>query len=153
MANTGKWIAGASAPGSPTTVLSTELNSLANNTMSSASTTVVANQTNLDIYADIELVLASFTPGSNPYVTIYILEAIDSTNYPTASAVLRNQPSQVLCSIPLDTSAATAQRIVVRNVLLPPGSFKLALDNQSGQAIAASGNTVKIITYNYNLNG
>jgi len=149
MANIGKW----NAPSSVVSLLTTELNSLG-----SASATVasgaIANQTNLDLYADLWLHLASFSPGTNPYVTVYILEAIDGSTYPSATAsVLRNQPSQVLCVIPLDTTAATAQDVVVRNVLLPPGSFKVVLDNQSGAALASSGNTLKMITYNQNLNG
>ncbi len=149
MANIGKW----NAPSAAVSLLTTELNSLANGSASAASS-AIANQTNLDVYADIELVLASLSPASPNYCTLYILEAIDGSNYPSATgAVLRNQPSQILCTFPLDTSAATAQRIVVRNVVLPPGTFKVVLDNQAGVALGASGNTVKMIPYDVNLNG
>ena len=148
MANIAKW----NAPSAVVTVLSTELNSLANNTLSAASA-AIANQTNRDLYCDLELVLGALSPGTTPYVTIYILEAIDGTNYPPATAALRNQPAQVLCTIPVDTTAATAQRIAVRNLLLPPGTFERVLDNQTGVALAASGTTVKIQAYDLNLNG
>jgi hypothetical protein len=148
MANLGKW----GNVSSPVTLLSTELNALAN-TAASAASSAIANQTNLDVYADLELVLASLTPVAPNYGTLYVLEAIDGTNYPSATAaVLRNQPSQILCTFALDTTATTAQRIVVRNVVLPPGSFKVVFDNQAGVALAGSGNTVKMITYNVNLN-
>lgn len=149
MANIAKW----GNLSSPVSLLTTELNALANNAASAASS-AIANQTNLDVYADIELVLASLSPAAPNYATLYILEAIDGSNYPSATAaVLRNQPSQILCTFALDTTAATAQRVVVRNVLLPPGSFKVVLDNQAGVALGGTGNTVKMITYNVNLNG
>ena len=149
MANIGQW----GDLSSPVSLLTTELNALADNAASAASS-AIANQTNLDTYADIELVLAALSPAAPNYITLYILEAIDGTNYPSATAaVLRNQPSQILCTFPLDTTAGTAQRIVVRNVLLPPGSFKVVLDNHAGVALGATLNTVKMITYNTNLNG
>ncbi len=148
MANLGKWGNLASV----VSLLTTELNSLANGAATAASS-AIANQTNLDIYADIELVLASLSPVAPNYGTLYILEAVDGTNYPSATAaVLLNQPSQILCTFALDTTATTAQRIVVRNVLLPPASFKVAYYNQAGVALGASGNTIRAITYGLNLN-
>jgi len=149
MASIGKWGSLAAA----VSLLTTELNSLANGSASAASA-AIANQTDLNVYADIELVLGSLSPVAPNYCTLYILEAIDGSNYPSATgSVLRNQPSQILCTFPLDTTASTAQRVVVRNVVIPPGSFKVVLDNQAGVALASSGNTVKMITYNVNLNG
>lgn len=148
MANIGKWGNLASV----VTLLTTELNALGNGSASAASS-AIANQTNLDVYADVELVLASLSPAAPNYLTLYILEAIDGTNYPSATgSVLRNQPSQILCTFPIDTTAATAQRVVVRNVVLPPGTFKVVLDNQAGVALGATGNTVKMITYDVDLN-
>jgi hypothetical protein len=149
MANIGKW----NAPSATISVLTTELNSLANTTMSAAST-AISNQTNLDVYADIEVNLAALSPTAGAYVGLYILEAVDGTNYPAQSdADLRLTTSQLLASLPIGTTASTAQRIVARNVLVPPGSFKLKLDNQTGVALAASGNTVKFNVYDVNLNG
>jgi len=148
MSNIGKW----KAPSSVVSLLTTELNSLANNTASAASS-AIANETNLDVYADIWLHLASLTPTGAPYINLYILEAIDGSTYPSATgSVLRNQPQHLLCSFILDTTAA-AQDVIVRGVMLPPGSFKVVADNQSGPTLAASGSYVKMITYNLDLNG
>lgn len=147
MASIGKW----NAPSSPVSLLTTDLNSLANNTLSAASA-AVNNDTDLNIYADFELVLASLSPTAGAYVSIYILEAIDGTNYPEATA-LRLKTTQLLLTIPLDTTATTAQRIAARNITLPPGKFKIVLDNQAGVALGASGNTLKMLPYNVNLNG
>lgn len=149
MAGIGKWGTGVGL----TTVLSTGLNSLANNTMSAASSTI-ANQTNLDLYCDIEVALASLSPATGAYVAIYILESVDGTNFPAQSdADLRLTTTQLLAVIPLGTATTTAQRVAARNILLPPNAFQLKLDNQAGVALNASGNTVKIDTYNFNLNG
>ncbi len=150
MANVGKW----NTHSATVALLTTELNSLADATMSAASA-AVANHTNLDMYADFEIVLASLSPTAGAFVTLYIWEAIDDgTNYPAQSdADLRLTATQVLCTVPIGTTASTAQRIVVRNVLLPPASFKVKLDNRAGVALNASGNTVKMNPYNVNLNG
>jgi len=149
MANIGKW----NTPRAVATVMSTELNSLANGSQASSSATY-ANQTNLDLYADIEVLLASLSPSTGAYISLYVLESIDGTNFPAQSAAdLRLTSTQLLCTIPIGTTAATAQRVVVRNVLLPPAVFTLVLDNQTGVALNASGNTVKFAAYNVNLNG
>lgn len=148
MTNLGKW----STPAATLTVLSTGLNSLANNTMSAASSTIT-NNTNLDIYCDIEVLLAALSPTAAAYVALYIWEAVDGTNFPAQSdADLRLTSTQLLCVVPVGTTASTAQRVAVRNVLLPPGAFQIKLDNQTGVALAASGNTVKFNTYDVNLN-
>jgi hypothetical protein len=150
MTNIGKWsLSGVGL----TSVLTTGLNSLANNTMSAASATY-ANQTNLDLYADIEVVLASLSPAAGAFVAIYILESVDGTNFPAQSdADLRLTSTQLLAVLPVGVTAATAQRVVARNVLLPPAAIQFKLDNQTGVALNASGNTVKILPYDYNLNG
>src|SRR5947207_148938 len=122
-ANLGKW----NTPSAEVTVLSSELNGLGINTASAAST-AIANQTSLDLYWDCTLHLASLTPTAGAYVTVYILEATDNATYPSATGtVLRNQPSQILFSLGLDTATA-AQDIVARNIVIPPHSFKVVLD-------------------------
>jgi len=83
-----------------------------------------------------------------------VLESVDGTNFPAQSdADLRLTSTQLLCVIPIGTTAATAQRVTARNILLPPAAIQFKLDNQTGVALNASGNTVKILPYNYNLNG
>jgi|SRR5215469_3142136 len=150
MANIGKWsLSGVGL----TSVLTTGLNSLANGSMSAASATY-DNSANLDLYVDIEVVLASLSPSAGAFVAIYLLESVDGTNFPAQSdADLRLTTTQLLCTIPIGTTAATAQRVVVRNVLLPPAKVQFKLDNQTGVALNASGNTVKILPYDVNLNG
>jgi hypothetical protein len=121
--------------------------------MSAASSTIT-NASNLDIYVDVEVLLALLSPTAGAFVALYIWEAVDGTNFPAQSdADLRLTSTQLLCTIPIGTTAATAQRVVARNIVIPPGSFQIKLDNQAGAALNASGNTVKFNTYDVNLNG
>jgi len=149
MANRGIWSLFGS---NPTTVLSTGLNSLAPaGTVVSAT---YANQTNLDLYCDVEVNLASLSPTAGAYVSIYILAAIDGSNFPAQSAAdLRLTTTQLFCTVPIGTTASTAQRVAVRNLLLPPQPVQFVFDNQTGATLNAAGNTVKIDAYSFNLNG
>jgi hypothetical protein len=148
MANRGIWSLFGS---NPTTVLNTGA-TLATATMSAASSTY-ANQTNLDLYCDVEVNIGALSPSAGAYVAIYILAAVDGTNFPAQSdADLRLTTTQLFCVIPIGTTASTAQRVAARNLLLPPQPVQFKLDNQTG-ATLPSGWTVKIDAYSYNLNG
>lgn len=149
MANIGKW----NSPRATATVMSTELNSVTNASLTKSSA-AFDNTANLDIYADIEVVLASLSPTSGAFVALYIGVYEDGTNAPAQSAAdMRLTTTQLLCVIPVGTTASTAQRVIARNIVIPPEKFDVYLDNQTGVSLAASGNTVKFNTYNVNLNG
>lgn len=118
------------------------------------SASAISNQTNLDIYADVEVFLGTASPSSGAYVSLYLMEAVDGSNYPTPSdADCRLATTQLWVVIPIGTTSATPQRVVARNLVMPPGTFKVRLDNQIGTTMAASGNTVKLAVYDVNLNG
>src|SRR5262245_33662488 len=138
MANKVKW----SAPSSTTSVLTTEPNSLGNNTLSALGP-AYDNNANKDVYADFELVLGSLTPSSGGYITLYAALAVDGSNYGDAK---RESVQQLIGVFNLDTSAS-AKRSSLRTIMIPPDLIKFYLDNQSGVSLAASGNTVKIIVY------
>jgi hypothetical protein len=152
MANRGVW----SLFGSNPTIVVTgaQLNALASQAMTTAGATY-ANATNLDLYCDLEVFLDTFSPSGGAYVSIYILAAIDGTNFPGQSAAdLRLTSTQLFCTIPIGTTASTTQRVAVRNLLLPPQPVQFRLDNQTGVALASTNNSfVKIDAYSYNLNG
>lgn len=154
MANTAKWIAGTNPAGTPLSVLTTGLNSLGNGSASAASS-AIDNSANLSLYGIFHLHLASLSPAAGGYVDLYILQSIDGgTTFPSATAgVLRNQPDKLLYRFPLDTTATTAQDLYSMPILLPFGQYKIVLDNNAGVALNASGNTVKLIEGNFNLNG
>ena len=139
---TQKWIAG-----SLTTLLTTELNSLAND--AGVLTAEIDNTSNLDVYADIEYYMAGHgtAPAADTTHDLYIVRSVDATpNYEDYSAT-RPPAYGSIGSVVLDNTAG-AQRKVIPSVLLPPYKFKIYIVNKSGYALAASANTLKMRTYN-----
>jgi len=131
---TTKW----AAPEAIQTALTTELNSLGNGSTSSASATV-DNETDLYPYIDLELALASLTPTGAPTVDVYLICSLDGTNYDDLST---NNLGTYLASFAFST-ATTAKRCVLRNLIIPPLKFKIAVANNAGVSLAATSNTVK----------
>lgn len=131
--------------GSISTLLSTGLNSLANNSLAISSAFDNTQGQTGDGYTlcDVELVVTFGTaPTANTGVSVWFLGAPDGTNYEDgdASTTPGRMPDAVF---PL-RAVTTAQRIVQR-VALPAGLFKaLAKNDGTGQSMAASGNTLKI---------
>jgi len=130
-------------------VLSMELNSLANDTITAAGS-AVDNTTNLDVYGWLELnvTFGSSPTDSVPTVDVYMSISADGTNYasdPVTSGV--DCGLQQIISIPT-RKVTSAQRKVVGPFLLPPGKFKFLLDNQTGVSFPASGSTVTLYTSN-----
>lgn len=139
MATTNKWV----APEAIATALTTQLNSLANGSICTASS-AIDNLTDLYQYIELELVLASLTPTGTPYCLVYLQKQIDGTN---DEDLTTSASHLVIATFPMSTAVA-AKRIIVSNILIPPTSFKLAVQNQAGPALASSGNTLKYRRYN-----
>lgn len=143
MATTFEWV----APAAIATALDTVLNSLANATFSSASSTIT-NETGspgLYPYIDLELVLGSLSPSTGAYVDIWLYPTLDASNFADASKPL--QTSALLYTFQLDTASSTAQRVIARNLIIPPLDFKLAIRNQSGVQLSGIGATPNTLKY------
>lgn len=136
-----KW----ATPETIATYYTTELNALANAGFSAVGV-AIDNLTDLYEYISFELVLAALSPTAGAYVDIWIDLTLDGTNYADPAKPL--QVSALLCSFQLDTTAATAQRVIRATVPIPPSKFKLQLRNGAGVALAATGNTLKYARYN-----
>ena len=136
-----KW----AAPEAIATYYTAELNALANGAFVAVGAEI-ANETDLYEYIVVEFVLAALSPTSGAYVDIWIDYQPDGTNYADPGKALHN--SSLLCTLPLDTTAATAQRIVSPARMIMPLDFKLQLRNGAGVAFAASGNTLKYRRFN-----
>lgn len=137
---TAKW----GAPGSSTTILSTGLNALASGSLATSSTTSIDNATALAVYADVEVNLASFTPGTGPYVDICFYYSYDGTNFEDQSVAR----TDCVVASPQMTTGASVKRIARMNIPIAPFKFYVGLVNRSGAALAATGNTVLIRTHN-----
>lgn len=137
-----------------TTLLSTELNALANN--AGALGVEYDNATNDYIYGLFEL---AATFGSNPTagntVDLYIIPAPDGTNYDDATAGASGAAPATCYAGGFPLRAVTsAQKVplglgLAGGIPLPPCKFKIFLLNKSGVAFPASGSTVKMTAYRY----
>lgn len=144
MANTARWLVDTAY----TAALTTQLNSLANATASALSS-AIANGTSLDMLMDVSLMLGSITPGSGPYVEIHMSTLMgDGATYATVFA-----GGPTLVGVLGVSSGASAKNMAALGIQIPPGSFELAVVNQTGVALAASANTLYYRLYTANLNG
>jgi hypothetical protein len=130
------------------TVLSTELNSITNGSIS----TLSASQDNTTAgtrypIAQVEIYIAA--QGTNraagAYVSLYFIPELDGTNYGnTTDECLDNY---FVGSASMDDAALAARYLILDRVRVPVGNYKVALKNGTGQSLATSGNTVKLRTY------
>lgn len=134
--------------GTNTAVLGSELNSLATATDSSAGTEYnntpsgsSAGFTN----AVAELVIdftTSATAGTAAY--LYEITAPDGTNYADANST----SARLVAVFPL-RNISTAQRPAPRIIDLPPCKIKYLLRTDASATTESSGNTVKILPFNF----
>lgn len=131
--------------GSQTTLLSTELNSLANNGTAIGSAYDNTQGQTGDGYTlcDLELVCSyGSAPTANTGVSFWFIGTQDGTNYEDGdgSTTPARLPDAVF---PLRNVTGTQR--VIRRVFLTWGKYKpLAKNDGTGQAMASSGNTVKV---------
>ncbi len=96
----------------------------------------IDNATNLDYFGTVEIVWSfGVTPTANKAVELYVLYAVDGTNYEEVG------PQAMVggFSPPADTSSH--RRTIVRNLPLLPYAFKLAVKNvDTGQTITVTAN-------------
>jgi hypothetical protein len=120
-------------------VLTTDLNSLANAGISAASS-ALDNTSNLDLYDDLTFTIATQGGARSAGATVSVLmvQALDGTNYDDVETTC----GQLVAVFPLD-AATTARQVSVRDVPIPPGLFKYFVRNNTGQAFAASGNILE----------
>ena len=123
-------------PGGVQTYLTTELNALA----SAASVLGAAiDNTAGALFVNLELYVGVQTARSaGGYVRIDICPSVDGTNYCDETVPIPTQLTQ----FPLD-AAVTARYATRVNLPIPPTKFKLQVTNVTGQAFAATTNTVK----------
>lgn len=105
------------------------------------------NGTTKYLRADFELVLGSAAfSGADSEIGLYLILSVDGTNYAdyTGNSTSEFQSQELYSVGAFVTSGTTAaQRLVLRDVPLPQGLFKIAVRNRSGAAFASSGNTLK----------
>jgi hypothetical protein len=125
------------------TALDTALNSMANNTnvLSSAIAFEAADQGMRFVEGEL-LVTFETNPTANTSFCVWLLREVDGTNYEDGGAsVTPTRPPDMIFTV---RAVTTAQRIIVV-CDLPPSAPKVLIRNDgTGQAIASSGNTLKL---------
>ena len=124
------------------------------------STVTIANGSSLDQFMDVSIVqsIASSTIAAGANIAIYLIPlAADGTTYTpalTAGTVSSNTlPNPPVCVIPLYAAATqTTLTGTCTGIVIPPGSFKLAEQNNSGFTYTVTTQTHQYRTYNINNN-
>jgi hypothetical protein len=133
------------AVGTQTTLLTTEMNALVSNGLAlGAAFNNLQGQTGGGYtLCDVELVVTYGTaPTANTGVSLWFLGTQDGTNYEDGDTAIT--PGRIPDVIFPVRAVTTAQRIL-RRVFLPWGVFKSLVKNDgTGQAMAATGNTLKV---------
>ncbi len=140
--------------GTRNTITSTGFNSLASATYVTTSAVDLSAVDPIDVVVEVEA-----TPGTvagNKQVLVFAQVSMDGTNYstgPTSGTTATDEPNlRFLGSLPVNTNS-TLQRgafSVVSALGYVPPFFKVVLKNDSGAALAASGNAVYYTSYTGN---
>lgn len=159
MASRAAWTAGNGVGYTWTTAINTaDLVSLASGSSVISSVADIANQTNQDLYADlsVRMTIASTAIGAGAFFALYLAALLDDgasygdaqfTNGTQAALTPAYPPVGI---IPLPNVTTTKLFGFIQGILIPPGSFRFGLSNQSGVALSATGGNciVKYRTYN-----
>ena len=129
------------------TVLGTELNSLADAARTVAGTEV-DNSVNHDRYGKFELTVDFVSaPSAGAYVEVYMITAPDDSNYEDGSDSVDPGAHNLVTSIPVRATTA-AQRLTSRVFELQPAKTKFLLTNKTGQPFPSSGSVLKLYSGN-----
>lgn len=134
--------------GTATSLITTGMNSLAND--GRAGSSAVANSTNRNTLGVFELVVTFGTaPTAGRTVDLFLVPALDGTNYADGHDAAVDPTANSYAGSFVVRGVNTAQRLVVTDVQLPATNFKAVVVNRAGQAFAASGNVLTVRAYDY----
>jgi hypothetical protein len=162
VSNRTAWTAGNGNGYTWTTLINTgDMASMTNAQTVLSSVADIANQSNQDMFMDISYLLAiassTIVAGANFAFWLYALNQ-DGTHYGdnqfTAGTAASLTPAFAPCATVGIPAVATTTNMYgfAQGIIIPPGSFRVAMQNNSGFALTSGTQTVKYRTYNLNLN-
>lgn len=118
------------------------LNALAND--GTALGVEIDNTSDKEFRIGVELLLASvdLSGETNPAVNLYLIESLDGSNYADTNVLAYKLVATIGVA---ETSAA--HREVFNPIIVPPGKWKVNIENKTGAAFAATGNTLQYRVY------
>ena len=156
------WTAGNGVGLTWTTVInSADMASMTNGQSVLSSVSDIANGTNLDQFMDVSLewTISSSTIAAGANATFWIFELDEGGSvYGDNSLTAGNAASVTPGLFPafvMPFRAASSQTSLygyASAIIIPPGSFRLAVQNNSGFSLSSGTQTVKYRTYNIQLN-
>ena len=130
-----------------TSLLTTELNSLAAGNGSSLGSEFDNTATGTKyMFGDFQLAVEfASSPTVNELVHIYLIPALDGSNYADGSSTF----FPATChkgAFPVRANA-DPQKLVLFGIVLPPSKFKMIVVNTTSAAFESSGNVLSILPY------
>ena len=136
--------------GSDVNALTTELNSLGDD--SRAVSTEQDNSTDLYLFDDVEWKNGTFggAPDAGAVMELYCVgQELDGTGWEDGEDGSNDPPAANLVGVFNIRAVTAAQTHIIRQVPIPPSKFKYVIINRTGQALNASGNTLRRVPYRY----
>jgi len=132
------------APASIQTYLTTELNSLADgaNKLGAKIDNVADGENEMFLNLELSIAAQASARASDARVEVFILYSLDDTNFDMGDDSTDPRPDALATVLLLDAATTARYRVAV-NLPIAPLDCKILVINETGQAFAASGNTLK----------
>ena len=136
--------------GSDTTVMSTSLNSLADD--SNVVSSEIDNTTDLYLFDDVEWHHATlaYAAVADSVIELYcVSQELDGTGYEDGEDGTIDPPQVNLVGVFNIRETTAAQTHILRQIPISPSKYKYVVINKTGQPLASSGNTLRVTPYRY----
>lgn len=137
--------------GAVSTVLTTELNSLADDANAISAELDNTGASNGWLFDDVEWhhETLGYTPSTGAVIELYIIQReLDGTGYEDGDASI-DPPSSNLVGVFNIRASTSAQTHILRQIPIPPDRFKYLVINKTGGTMPSSNNTLKRTPYRY----
>ena len=139
-------------PGTDVTVMSTSLNSLADDSNAVSSEIDNSGASDLYLFDEVEWhnAIMTYAPDADSVIELYCVSLeLDGTGYEDGEDGTIDPPQVNLVGVFELRSVTTAQTHILRQIPTSPNKYKYVVINKTGQTLAASGNTLRVKPFRY----